>query len=309
MIWRRLFPSEGGGTLRRAIRVQRDLFEYRRTTDGINRLRPLTLFDFTKKDDAADATNSNISGSRGGWRLSDDETIGGYSGGTLSFIKSSSDYVKIANQHAPKHHQVSNHHQSDELDSRFIPFLRFEGATDTTLPPDNSRVRRSGFVAIRSPEFIFGSAALSDNYNALEIMCRADARTYTVNLKIDTYFPDDLFQGYIRGYELPELKSTDNNVEPWRTLVLPFNEFVLTALGGIRELQRSLDGNITIKYIGITVADGVDGDFMFDLARIRAVNYRYGHISGEENESESQELYEERVREEKRQQLARKFKY
>ena len=69
--------------------------------------------------------------------------------------------------------------------------------------------------------------------------------------------------------------NDDNDNEPdpaFETLVLEFKDFILTAGGRPREYQRTLDGDITINHIGFLLADGNDGDFKFDIAKVRVVN-------------------------------------
>lgn len=270
MIWRRILPSQGGGALRRWMNVRYEILNNYITkkseSDNSKALKtfehvhhpPLTLFDFTRRDDAADACQIHEGPSKGGWRYGDDEVIGGYSRGVLRFIQ--------------EQEEDPNKSSSNQ---DFFPYLHWKGNIDTRIGP-SSRAQRSGFCAIRCPEFPFGGVPLGFRYNALEIRCRTDGRIYTVNLKVSTYFEDDIYQGVIRVD--PEQERDGKFV----TLVLPFTQFVLTSYGRIREQQRDLDGHIKVEHLGITLMDGEDGPFQFDLARIRAVNLiGDGKIAGE----------------------------
>jgi hypothetical protein len=290
MIWRYIFPKEGGGSMRRIIHLKRVLAQRRLegvklTESPTEKLKPLALFDFSRHDDAVDAKNSDASGRKGGWRYSDDETIGGYSASKLSFVQGPTIHNKNINDDGNFKHQRHggvDYEATDKIKAAnnddviggqgdFIPFLRFEGITDTTLPKASKKVVRSGFCALRSPDFILGGADIGQFYNALEIKCRLDARIYTVNLKVRTFFVDDLYQSFVT--RPPNEQAGNNSEEEWRTLILPFDEFVLTAFGRMREVQRKLDGGIIIEHIGIMLADGQDGPFQFDLASVRCINY------------------------------------
>uniref|UniRef100_A0A6U3TW28 NADH:ubiquinone oxidoreductase intermediate-associated protein 30 domain-containing protein n=1 Tax=Ditylum brightwellii TaxID=49249 RepID=A0A6U3TW28_9STRA len=289
MIFRKIFPTEGGGALRRWIKIREDLLK--KTFDTDHMLKgPIPLFDFARQDDAADAMAASYGSLKGGWRLSDDEVIGGFSRGKMTLLRNSNDYMRhmrgepledttdVASKEEKKEGEGNND------DVAFIPFVRWEGTIDTTIG-ENSNVARSGFCAIRSPIFS-GGAPLKNKYNALEITCRTDGRAYAFNLNVETYFPDDLYRGYI---ESPATHKDASTICPqtggdFETLVLPFTDFVLTAAGREREVQRILDGNIVIEHLGLTLADGIDGDFQFDLARIRAINFYDGQILGEDDE-------------------------
>jgi len=127
-------------------------------------------------------------------------------------------------------------------------------------------------------------ANVGGRYKFLEMLCRSDGRRYTINLKPCTFFPDDLYQLPI---QIPPTATDPDAVFPgnFRRVLIPFMSFIHTAAGrGIRVNQRKLDGAIFIENLGITLMDGVDGDFQFDLARLRVVNYKEGMVLGEDDE-------------------------
>jgi hypothetical protein len=324
MIWKRILPPEGGGAIRRLIRIRKEMFEFsfqKQSSNSFDKptlpMKPLTIIDFSEKDDAADARAVSIGNAKQGWRISDDEVIGGFSRATFQLLQPGDDKgdapqdATINNNHEEdrqnedqyKDQQLSNQQQQQQ------PFVRWSGTIDTRIGP-KSRAKRSGFCAIRCPEFPFGGIPVGNKYNALEVLCRTDGRAYTLNLKVQTYFPDDLYQSLItvkkeEVEELMELRrkqlkndprlggnnsssnstastayatTTDSTDETSAALgfisvVLPFNDFILTSHGMIKAQQRSLDGGVQLQHMGLTLMDEQDGPFTFDLAKIRLVNY------------------------------------
>jgi len=299
-------PPGGGGALRRFIRLRRELYEKKfdptKISASSNNMNPffvnkdhkegessdteivatppLALFDFNKKDDAMDGKAIEFGTTKGGWRLADDGIIGGYSTGSAIFVDPSV-------QHNQDNDQF--HNDTDRESNNISPFISWSGIIDTRIGK-KSRVQKSGFCTIRSPDcslppFSYG-LPLDTNYNALEIRCRTDSRIYAVNLKVSTYMEDDLYQGFINVK--PDDVSPSSSIQDsgdsftrrsdWITLVMPFRDFVLTSSGRERAQQRDLDGSIIFQNLGFTLMDGIDGPFQFDIARIRAVNYDDGKI-------------------------------
>jgi Complex I intermediate-associated protein 30 (CIA30) len=273
-LWWEFFPQEGGGNARRWLRFQGDVLLKRR--DFVHPLKgPISLFDFNDLDDAQDAKNP-VPYSVHRWRFSDDSVIGGYSRGTVNLIQSKEDLERFERGEKPLH---------DKKDPDFLPFIRWKGTLDTNVGEDAPpRVVRSGFCNIRSPEFLLNGAVLTGRYNALELVLRTDGRMYWFNIHPDTPFHGDLHQSPINvPSSFSDATTTDSNEEPFLRTILVLKEFRHTNGGRIKEHELKLIGGVNISSIGITLMDGLDGDFQFDLASIRAVNYYDGLIFGEDD--------------------------
>lgn len=135
---------KGGGALCRFLQVRKDLFKTNKrffpkhkSEDYDLPLDPLTIFDFSRFDDAADVLAVSARLTKDGWRVSDDEVIGGYSRGQMGLLNSS-----------------GNSNIGDREIIEDEPFIQWKGNIYTRIEP-SSRARRSGFCAIRSPE-VFG---------------------------------------------------------------------------------------------------------------------------------------------------------
>lgn len=240
----------------------------------MNPYLPITLYDFSREDDAVDAERIQEK-DQDAWRISDDRVIGGFSQSSATLIRSDNNNNAEKNKNETK----DNNH--------FLPFIRWSGTIDTTIGL-TSNVQRSGFAALRSPQFPMDGANLKGMYDALELTCRSDGRLYTVNLKVSTAFPDDIYQGYLKDSNAT-FDSDGNLSSPFDTLVLPFEDFTLSKMGGTREVSRELDDKICIESVGVALMDGEDGDFQFDLARIRVVNLLDGKVYDEKKPDATQE--------------------
>lgn len=299
----RWLRGRDGGSLRLYMKFREEMFK-KNFEPLAHKSSPVTLYDLSRQDDAFDAAMAE-KGPDDGWRISDDGVIGGYSKGKLDMIRTSADYKRMSAGEELKDVFRDFGTGKDEVDKQggrerslencgedtrgnqipFVPFIRWTGKIDTTVGL-TSDAHRSGFAAIRTTEYPYGGANLQGLYNALEIICRTDGRVYTVNLKVSSFFPGDMYQGYIN---VPATHADKSKICPatgggFERLVLPFNKFALTAFGRLRDIQRELDNDVEIIHIGFTLMDGQDGDFEFDLARIRAVNFNGYSIRGEEDD-------------------------
>lgn len=278
-------------------------FEIDREKNG-----PISLYDFSRLEDAVDAALvEEHSDNKAVWRTTNDSIIGGYSRARMQFVRTSDDYKKIMNgqestpfsewgeNHEPENdsHETQNfigdddnekynEDDDDNADKIFMPFIRWKGAIDTRVNKEK-KVQRSGFCTIFSPEFPVGGVDLGGRYNGIEIMCRSDGRPYSLNLKVESFIADDLFQCFIN---IPPTIAPGSQIcqvtgGKFDRVVFLFHHFVATAGGKLRATQRILDNSIKIQSIGITLMDGADGDFEFDLSRIRAVNFGETGVIGD----------------------------
>lgn len=275
--------------MRRWIKFQQQSSKRRWFDADREKTGPITLFDFSNLDDAVDAALVDQSRKKGGWIISDDAVIGGLSKAKFELIHTSEDYKRIMRGEPPislldkiEHSENPIH---DEESSDFIPFVRWKGTLDTTV--DEKRdVQRSGYCAILSPEFPFGGADLGGLYNGLQITCRSDGRPYSLNLRVESFIPDDVYQCFIN---IPPTIEPGSEICPetggrFDEVMLLFQHFIVTAGGRMRVRQRELDNKVKIQSIGFTLMDGVDGPFQFDLARIRAINCDERGVIGDDND-------------------------
>lgn len=135
----------------------------------------------------------------------------------------------------------------------------FRGVTSLELPADGA-ASRTGFCAARSSPWPDHELVDCDDYGALELCLRTDGRTYGINLDVDSFFTGELFQGFLT---LPASRE-------WRTVILPFEKFVLTRGGRFTERQRHLDRR-QVRSLGFSITDGKHGPFRLEIRHVRAV--------------------------------------
>ena len=266
-----ILPRHGGGWVRRYLAFRKDLFWTNMTTKDRYPCPPVTLFDFGRPHDAADAARIQEK-DVDAWRVSDDRVIGGFSKCSAAFVSSQRDLDRHVSGEAIQDSIEEEDTTQSEHDAKsdFTPFLRWEGTLDTSVGLQN-QAQRSGFAAIRSPTFAFDGANLQGLYNAFEVTCRTDGRLYTLNLEIASFMPNDIYQGHIPALS-NKRGQNDSNSNTFEKIIMPLTSFDLTSSGRKRAMYVQLDDEISVESVGVVLMDGQNGDFQFDLARIRAVN-------------------------------------
>ena len=134
-----------------------------------------------------------------------------------------------------------------------VSFARFSGSLKKPVGDHNLKAR-SGFVALQKnhwdPPICLG------DFNYLRVKIRSDGRPYLINLRVDSFNHEDLYQGSLLS--LPG---------EWTSLNVPFSSFALTGRGRLRASQRKLDGDAELQNIGILLADS-NGPFCLDIKEI-----------------------------------------
>merc|ERR1740124_958224 len=263
MIWK-LFSKLGGGSTRRWFRLHEAKLKKKALTKNVLK-GPISLFNFTEDADAADAATFE-------WKVSDDSTIGGFSNSTIQFITDHNNNEK---------QQTENNNDEKEKELWYNPqrsFLRWEGKVDTRLG-ENTRADRSGFAALKSPSFNGAATFQGLPYNAIEVTCRTtsvEERDYVFNIEVTSLNPEiELYQNIL---SVPASGNTN-----FIRVISLLDEFEFFKGDYQNDLIENLEHGIEIDSLGLTLMDGVDGDFSLDIAQFRLINYYEDKILGEED--------------------------
>eukprot|EP00941_MAST-03F_sp_MAST-3F-sp1_P005703 g5703.t1 len=103
-----------------------------------------------------------------------------------------------------------------------------------------------------------------EDYEGIGLRIKADSNLYTLNVTAQSFFPDDLHQGY--------LKVEGDDVGEWLNVELPFENLLLTSYGYEKTMGRPVDAS-RLKTIGFTVVGGEkeEGPFRLEIESIKAL--------------------------------------
>jgi len=204
------------------------------------------LFDFTSgSKDALDGAHSMSERQHliDQWLVSSDRAIGGTSQCTLV----------LGAEGAIFSGKLSLEHAADITTTAATP--------EATGASAETALRKQAYCAIRAK--VPRRVRDCSDFQGLEMKIRADARMYAVNVTGKSFFPDDLYQGFIQQQE-------PLSGDEWTTVTLPFSQFVLTSYGYAKEEQREINAE-SIRTVGFTVMADHEGAFRFEVAWVRAV--------------------------------------
>jgi hypothetical protein len=161
----------------------------------------------------------------------------------------------------------------------------FEGNLVTELTDDmqDKGFVNIGYAAFKSVEI---SPPLDvDLYDAFQLKIRTDDRLYVAQIKSDSPYEEGTlsaarlfaFSPLIRAadmyqYVIPAPKESEIN--EWRDIFIPFDEFVLTSRGQIEDPQVPFDGRNTL-HMGVLSAQRKSGPFRFEIEFWRAVRMEF----------------------------------
>ncbi|KAG0078655.1 hypothetical protein BGZ93_001226 [Podila epicladia] len=141
---------------------------------------------------------------------------------------------------------------------------RFYGNLSLDLP-SNESVMKSGYAGCRTktrPGSFFGTPVWDTClFEYLALRVKGDDRKYFVNLQTDGVVPTDLYQHRLF------LKTPGE----WETVLIPFQDFILTNQGIIQEEQIEIFRE-RVKNVGVSIIDRVSGPFELEIDHISAVN-------------------------------------
>ncbi|KAF9301430.1 hypothetical protein BGZ74_006726 [Mortierella antarctica] len=141
---------------------------------------------------------------------------------------------------------------------------RFYGHLSLDLP-SNESVMKSGYAGCRTktrPGSFFGTPVWDTClFEYLALRVKGDDRKYFVNLQTDGVVPTDLYQHRLF------LKTPGE----WETVLIPFQDFILTNQGIIQEEQIEIFRE-RVKNVGISIIDRASGPFELEIDHISAVN-------------------------------------
>jgi len=135
-------------------------------------------------------------------------------------------------------------------------FARFTGVLNKNVDGHQKKIR-AGFAALQAVDDYSPQVPLGE-MQQLQLRVRSDGRPYRINVRCDSFNPDDMYQGDMKGLPPGE----------WTTLTLYLHNLVLTGRGRIRSSGRKLDGNEELRSIGFLLADEVDGPFQLDISSV-----------------------------------------
>ena len=168
----------------------------------------------------------------------------------------------------------------------------FSGTLVPPTDPSQSGASSRAYCAIRAdiPKLLRDC----HDYEGLEMKLRiADANVYAVNLTAKSFFPDDLYQGFLvsdRRENSDNIDSsvTDDKDDRWMQARLNFDDFLLTSYGYEKAVQRELNTE-SLSTVGFTVISENESPFEMQIEWIRAVPYDDGiETSAEVTREEAQ---------------------